>query len=95
MTTKVPKEFVLSMFIYETFKTVYKNPVLCFVIQSFPNHDKAIADDNKFYTLTGYLEDLLAEHKNDVEFVHDYIHTQIKRLIDNTKNDRDQAGVNS
>jgi hypothetical protein len=82
MTTKITKEFVLSTFIYEIFKIVYNNPVLRFVIQSFPNHDKTIVEDNKFPTLATHLEDLLAEHKDDVEFVHDYIHTQVKRLIE-------------
>jgi hypothetical protein len=92
MMTKKTKEFVLSRFIYEVFKGEYKNPVLWFVIQSFPNHDKTIVEDNKFVTLTGHLEDLLADHKNDIEFVHDYLHAQV---IDNTKNDRDQAMLNN
>jgi hypothetical protein len=94
MTTKLPKDLVFSRFIYEIFKTVYNNTVLRFVIQSFLNHDKTIVDDNKFPTLTGHLEDLLVDHKNDIEYVHGYIHTQVKQLIDNTKNDRDQAGLN-
>jgi hypothetical protein len=78
MTTKITKEFVLSRFIYEVFKNEYKNPVLRFVVQSFPNHDKEIVEDNKFVTLTGHLEDLPADYKNDIEFVHDYIHKQVK-----------------
>jgi hypothetical protein len=95
MTTKITKEFVLNKFIYEVFKTISKNTVLRFVIESFPNHDKAIVDDNEFVTLIEHLENLLAEHKNDIEFIRGYLHAQIQRLIDNTKNDPEQDQLNN
>jgi hypothetical protein len=97
---KVSKVFNIYNFFAYVFKTVDNPSVINFITKSFPNHLKDILNGtiknniNKKNKLT-HLEILFYEHKDDINFIHEYIQKQIKLLQGNVKNDPKQSMLNN
>jgi hypothetical protein len=87
MTTKVPKEFVLEIFLNEVFRKFTTHDVLDYIIKSFHNHDAAIVSNPDYDAKIKHLTSLLDDHKDDIEYVHNYLSAQNKALTVRTKKD--------
>jgi hypothetical protein len=87
MTIKVPKEFDLEIFLNEVFRKFTTHDVLDYIIKSFYSHDAAVVSNPDYNTKIKHLTNLLDDHKDDIEYVHNYLSAQNKALTVRTKKD--------